>query len=87
MPFRHKQGAQQTSSSTALYLLIHEVSGRQHRVLGIFMWCPIHSITGVRMPRFYTRDGSPEPTTQPRRSSSASSLVVRRLEMRSWIQA
>lgn len=25
-----------------------------HRVLGSSMRCPIHSITGVRMPRFYT---------------------------------
>ena len=87
MTFHYKQGAQQTTSSTTLYRLIHEVSGRQHRVLEISMRCPINSITGVRMPRFYTRDGSPVPATQLWRSSSASSLFVRRLEMRSWIQA
>ena len=49
MPFHHKQGAQQTSSSTTLYRLIHEVSGRLHGVLGISMWCPINSIIGVQM--------------------------------------
>lgn len=58
-----------------------------HRVLGSSMRCPIHSITSVRMLRFYTCDGSPVPATQPRRSSSASALVVRFPDMRSWIQA
>ena len=86
-PSKSKQNNRQNRSQTTIYRFIHEVSGRQRRVLGISMWCPINSITGVRMLWFYTCDGSPVPATQPRRSSSARSARERFPETRSWIQA